>query len=388
MISGIVKSGLQFPTMNVTLDDVARTANVSAATVSRVLNGTAQVRDEVCAKVSDAVKRTGYTPLRKRNGAAEAAGAAERLPVISVVFHRYGAYEMIWPEERGAKVSAPREYHAKDWRSRNFQQSNDFDRGLLEGVLAACAYYQVKAEIIPTDNLDDRKLFGEVGGMRSDGVIVGGMPPAEGLDKFLARCRPPVLLLDIPHKGAYNVVTSDNMDGMRRAVVHLAGLGHREIGFVGTKSSLAYHERCMGYFAAMVEAGLPIRGKFCVDTPGGVAETAKLISPVLSGKHRPTAIAASSDYYAIAAMEAARGLGLEVPGDLSVTGFDDIELANKMKPALTTVRVPVRKLGWLAVSQLLPLPVAGKAAHTSDGVVLRVPVELVVRGTTALRIDN
>jgi len=377
--------------MHATLDDVAKAAKCSAATVSRVLNGATQVSDAVRAKVAEAVRRTAYKPQRKRNGnvGAAAVPAEEGLPVITVVFHRHGAYELIWPEAKGVKVSEPREYHARDWQSSNFLQSNNFDHGLLGGVLAACAYYRVKAEIISTDNLRDPKLLEEVGGAKKGGVIVGGIPPSDGgLDAFLARCRPPVVLLDLLHNGLQSVVTSDNMGGARRCVAHLAGLGHREIGFVGTKSTPAYHERYLGYLAAMAEAGLGVKREFCVDTPGGVAETARLVAPVLSRKRRPTAIVACSDYYAIAAMEAARELGLRVPRDLSLTGFDDIELAQRMKPALTTVRVPVQKLGWLAVSQLLPLPVAGKAAHTSDGVVLRVPVELVERESCAVKIEN
>ena len=367
--------------MFVTLDDVARVAGVSPATVSRALNGSELVGEGVREKVRAAVKRTGYTPRRRRNGAGKADGNGDGngMAVINVVLYRTGSYEDLQPMPRGVRVGAPHEYHAADLKSPQFRRSDNFLQGMLEGVLDACSYFRVKAGVISADDLRDPKLLEEVRGTGHAGMVFGGMRP-EGLDDFLAQCRQPVVLMDIVRKGGPMMVTSDNMDGVRQAVAHLAGLGHRDIGFVGTLDGASYGERHSGFLMAMAEAGLAVRPGFVVDSPGGVAETARRLAPMLARKARPTALVASSDYFAIAAMEAARGLGLRVPRDLSVTGFDDVAVAQRVTPALTTVRVPVRELGWLAVAQLLSLPRAGRK---TDGVIVRVPVELVVRGTCA-----
>ncbi len=369
--------------MFTTLEDVAQAAGCSLATVSRAINGSSLVSEDVRAKVSAAVQRTGYKPRRRRSpGGKAAASGTTGMPVINILFYRSQSYEPLKPTAQGVKVGAPHAYHAPDLQSPQFRQSNSFEQGLLEGLLAACSHFQLKAGIISTDNLADAKLLEEVGGTEHGGLIIGGIYP-EGLDGFLAQCRQPVVLLDMLHKGAPDVITSDNIDGIRQSVTCLAALGHREIGFVGTHDNPSYYERYFAFLAAMAEAGLGVRPEFVVNTPGGVAETAKLVTPLLASRERPTALVACSDYYAIAVMEAARGCGLQVPRDLSVIGFDDVTLAQRMKPALTTVRVPVQELGWRAVAQLLPLPHAGRAVRRTTGAIVRVPVELVVRETCA-----
>ena len=373
--------------MFATLEDVAQVAGCSLATVSRAINGSLLVSEDVRAKVKAAVTHTGYTPRRRRSSAAKASaggapGEASGMTVINVLFWRSGSYELLKPTAQGVKVGAPHAYHAPDLQSPQFRQSNSFEQGLLEGLLAACSHYHVKAGIISTDNLQDPKLLEEVRGSGHEGLIVAGLYP-DGLDAFLSQCRQPMVLLDILHKGEPDVITSDNIDGIRQSVNLLAGLGHKAIGFVGTLANPSYYERYFSFYAAMAEAGLSVRQEFVVNTPGGVAETAKLVGPVLARKSRPTALVACSDYFAIAAIEAARQLGLHVPQDLSVVGFDDIAIAQRLKPALTTIRVPVQELGWRAVTQLLPLPRAGGMSRGTGGAIVRVPVTLVERETCA-----
>ena len=372
--------------MFTTLEDVAQMAGCSLATVSRAMNGSPLVSDDVRAKVTAAVKHTGYTPRRRRSPRARNGQGGDTqeqgMAVLNVVFFRSGSYEDIVPTGRKVMVSSPHTYHATDFQTPQFRQSNNFEQGILEGLLAACSHFQMKAGIISTDNLCDPKLLEEVRGTGHGGLILGGLYPADGLDAFLAHCRQPVVLLDMLHKGGPDMVTSDNIDGMRQSVAHLVKLGHTAIGFIGTLTQPSYYERYLGFLGAMAEAGLPVRREFVVDTPGGVAETTRLVEPVLARAERPTALVTTSDYYAIAAMEAARAKGIKVPRDLSVIGFDDMALAQRVKPALTTVHVPVQELGWRAVAQLLPSPHTD-AVRRPQGAIVRVAVTLVERETCA-----
>ena len=362
-----------------TMDDVARAAGCSQATVSRVMSGSPAVSEDVREKVMAALKHRAYKP-RKRPAAAACKTPAPRtagLRLVNVVFYKRGAYDVLRATPRGLEVAEPHVFHASDLRNARFPQPFDFEQGLLGGLLEGCAHFKAKAGIIPSDNLLDPQLLEEVRGA-GGGVILAGMYSPD-LDAFLAQCRQPVVLLDLMRRGGPDAVTSDNVDGMRQGVRHLIGLGHREIGFIGAQNP-SYEERYFGFAGEMAKAGLAVRPEFMVETPGGVGETARRVKPVLARKRRPTAFLACSDYYAVGAMEAARELGLKVPRDVSVVGFDDVAIAQRVKPALTSVRVPVREMGWQAVARLLSLP---RAERKTEGVVVRVPVSLVERGTCA-----
>ena len=384
--------------MFATLEDVAQEAGCSLATVSRAINGSSLVSEDVRAKVSAAVQSTGYKPRRRRghsvNRNAAGAGGGLGLPVVNVLFYRSEPFETLKPTAKGMRVGALHAFHPDDLQSALFRQSNNFEQGLMEGLLAACSHFQLKAGIISTDNFKDPRLLEEVGGTEHGGLIIGGIYP-EGLDEFLEKCRQRVVLLDMLHGGEPDVVTSDNMAGVRLSVRHLLELGHRDIGFAGPHVNPSYYERYLGFLAAMTEGGCAVKDKWVMRSAGSIADATRAMEPMLKAKDRPTALVACSDYMAIAAMEAARQCGLEVPGDLSVVGFDDVAVAQRTRPALTTVRVPVQELGWRAVEMLLPLPQQGGAggrgagggavarAHHARGAVVRVPVELVVRESCA-----
>ena len=374
--------------MFATLEDVAQEAGCSLATVSRAINGSSLVSEDVRAKVSAAVQSTGYKPRRRRSSAVRPSGNGAPvggMPVVNVLFYRSQPFETLRPTAKGVKVGALHAYHPDDLQSPLFRQSNSFEQGLMEGLLAACSHFQLKAGIISTDNFDDPRLLEEVGGTEHGGLIIGGIYP-EGLDSFLGKCRQRVVLLDMLHVGAPDVVTSDNMAGIRQSVQHLLALGHRDIGFVGPHVNPSYYERYLGFLAAMSEGGCAVREKWVMSSAGSIADATRAMVPMLKAKDRPTALVACSDYMAIAAMEAARQCGMEVPRDLSVVGFDDVAMAQRTRPALTTVRVPVQELGWRAVEQLLPMSQHGggmaRVCH-GRGAVVRASVELVVRESCA-----
>jgi LacI family transcriptional regulator len=158
--------------------------------------------------------------------------------------------------------------------------------------------------------------------------------------------------------------------------MHLINLGHRRIGFVlGHPNHMASDQRHFGYRRALDRAGIPYEpalvrpGLFDFESGMVAAET------LLSQRAKPTAIFAANDDMAAGVLSYAHRIGLEVPEDLSVAGFDDIPLAQLVWPPLTTIRQPVRELAYAATSLLF--------AGGEDAVHQRLQHELVVRGSTA-----
>jgi LacI family transcriptional regulator len=177
-------------------------------------------------------------------------------------------------------------------------------------------------------------------------------------------------------------VMSDNVDGAARAVRHLHELGHRRIatvtGLVETKPGA---DRLRGYRQGMQATGLAYRDEYVAYGDFYVESGRRAMADLLSLDEPPTAIFAASDMMAVGAYRAAREAGLDVPGDLSVIGFDDIVLAAHLQPPLTTVRQDKAGLGVAAGTALVRLIDGGQ-----DGVSATVlPVELVRRGSTRPR---
>jgi LacI family transcriptional regulator len=175
-------------------------------------------------------------------------------------------------------------------------------------------------------------------------------------------------------------VESDSFGGARIATEYLVGLGHRRIAFVAGRPDLrSSNLRDAGYRRALAEAGIPFDpalvavGRYEQDTVREVAQR------LLAGPDRPTAVFAANDLSAIAIIEIAAELGLEVPRDLSVIGFDDIPEASRSTPPLTTVRQPMQRLGAAAVDLVVGL----LNGETPERTHLRLPTRLVRRATTA-----
>ena len=176
-------------------------------------------------------------------------------------------------------------------------------------------------------------------------------------------------------------ITVDDVEGGRRATAHLLELGHERIAFVGdtvdgVHGGSASSRRCVGYQRALVDAGLPLCPELVKLGPHG-REAAGTIDELLGLERPATAIFAASDLQALALVEAARGAGVRVPGDLSVVGFDDVELARYA--GLTTIAQPLEVSGALG-AELLLAALDGRAVPVPRQ---HLPLELVIRGTTA-----
>ena len=302
----------------ITIHDVAKHAGVSPMTVSRVINGETNVRDETRQRVSASVKTLRYSP----NQAARSLASADTIHI-------------------GILYANPSANYLSEFLLGSLEQSS------LSGcqlVIEKCEGAESEAEAI------ERLVKGGI-----DGVILP--PPLCDSEVALRAVREAGLatLLVASGKPApdFSAISINNFEASRAMTRHLLELGHRRIGFInGHPNQTASGQRFLGYVEAMTEAGLSVgtdqvaQGYFTYRS--GLEAAAKLFD-----SDNPTAIFASNDDMAVAAMAVAHSRGLEVPGDVSVTGFDDTPLATTVWPALTTVRQPIAEMAREAVRLLV-----------------------------------
>ncbi|HEY8458043.1 MAG TPA: LacI family DNA-binding transcriptional regulator [Actinopolymorphaceae bacterium] len=213
---------------------------------------------------------------------------------------------------------------------------------------------------------------------RVDGVFLTDLRRNDPRIDLVAELGLPAVTLNRPDQPSpFPAVCVDDRPGIQEAVEHLVGLGHTRIAHVaGPEEYLHGHGRCEAFRAAMAEHGLPATLVDVADftAAGGMAATRRL----LGSPDRPTAIVYANDQMAIAGISVAQGLGIQIPDELSVTGYDDTELAAHIHPPLTTVRQDVFSWGQVAARTLLAL-IEGET--TAD--VHLEPAQLVVRQSTA-----
>jgi LacI family transcriptional regulator len=216
---------------------------------------------------------------------------------------------------------------------------------------------------------------------RVDGLLVVSLPTSSGHLARLERVGMPVVLVDT-HSTDVTMVITDDVEGGRIATRHLLALGNERIAFIGDDpaNSFGFASSAMreqGYGEVLTEAGIPVRSELVRYGPHDRVVAQRLTEQLLAQRERPTAVFASSDVQATGVLAAARAAGLRVPGDLSVVGFDDIEIS--AYAGLTTVRQPLFDSGFLGARLLLD---ALDRDQPSEPFVHELPLELVERTTT------
>ncbi|MFD0200516.1 MULTISPECIES: LacI family DNA-binding transcriptional regulator [Saccharothrix] len=208
------------------------------------------------------------------------------------------------------------------------------------------------------------------------------LPPEDG-DRLVALARRglPFVVVDPRTAPPPDVasVSAAHLAGARALTAHLVELGHRDIGVIaGPVEWLAGDARTAGHHAALAQAGvLPARHRVHHVEPT-TAEGLRAAGELLDEPDRPTAIVCFNDKLAVGALQAAHERGLRVPEDLSVAGFDDIDLSRATRPALTTVRQPLQEMGRIAVTQLMRV----LDGHRPEALHLELSTTLVVREST------
>lgn len=335
--------------MGITIHEVAQRAGVSIKTVSRVMNGEPNVREIVRERVREAMAALDYIP-----NAGARRMASDRSLLIGLFFHPgLASYAT------GIQLGAARRCRDRDY-------------------LLAAEPIEWGEENIPA--LIERT----VRRARLDGVIL--VPPQANdlvIVEILERLGVPFVRVSPvvePERGASVFV--DDRRGTFEATRHLIALGHREIAFLGGPSSFggsAPRPRREGFLDAMAEAGLPVPDSRMIFGDFTFSSGQQCGEELLRLRQRPTAIVAANDPMAAGVLSAAHRRGLKVPQDLSVTGFDDAQIAKVVSPALTTVRQPLEQIGATAAELLL----AAQPKRMIEPIRRRLDIELVVRESTA-----
>jgi len=315
---------------------------VGVGTVSRVINGSASVSEATRRRVLDVVAELGYEP--NATARALSTGRTRSVGVIAPFFTRPSVIERL--------------------------------RGVAP-MLAAAGYQLVLFDVERPEQRAGvfRSLIGRV-----DGLLSISLAPPKADQRRLAAAGIPVVLVDQAHE-ALPTVTVDDVEGGRMATSHLLELGHRRIAFAGdtvdgVHGASASSRRCVGYQRALGDAGVPVRPDLVRLRPHG-REAAAIAADLLELAAPPTAIFAASDLQALAMLDALAALGARVPEDVSVVGFDDVELARYAD--LTTVAQPLEDSGTRGAELLLAALDGESVPDTRQ----HLPLKLVVRGTTA-----
>ena len=334
----------------VRLQDVALRAGVSTATASKALNDRGGVSGATRAKVLAAVEDLGYQPV---------GGESSPYPQIALVADDLTTtytLEIL----KGAISTA-----------------------MAEGVALGTFYVPGESTAGAPVPLDDAWL--EL--LKAKGYLGVIVLTARLSEHQLAKLRDlalPLVAIDPANALPSSVMSigATNWNGGVEATQHLISLGHRRIGFIqGPPESVPATERMQGYVSALLMGGLTLDSSLVVE--GGYTHELGLEAgrTLLSrpAEERPTAIFAPCDPAAMGVCEAARQLGIQVPGELSVVGFDDTILAGLAVPGLTTVHQPLHRMGAAAVRRLLDIS-AGRPVESGH---VRLATRLVIRHSTA-----
>jgi len=188
-----------------------------------------------------------------------------------------------------------------------------------------------------------------------------------------------------PELADFPGVHIDNVAAAKEATNYLISQGHARIAMVcGQKSSLLTKDRELGYRAAMKQSKLPIEDGWVVEGELTIAGARKATRNLMNHSHRPTAIFCANDEMAIGCLHEVKSLGLTVPGEISIIGFDDIRYAEVTDPPLTTIRQPAEEIGERVMYRLCRRIEAGNGASSAPEIV---PHKLVVRESVAKPAD-
>ena len=310
-----------------TIDDVAELAGVSIKTVSRVVNKEPNVRDATRAKVEKAIARLSYHPnLSARNL------ASQRARLIALIYDDPGSYEI---------------------------PSSGYVIRMQTGALSACRSAAYRLVIYPCDFRREAigpELSTMIEHARPQGIVLAA--PLSNMPRIvraIVATGTPMVRLSPGRQGGnqYSVATNDR-EISAEMTRYLASLGHRRIAFIkGHPGHTAVANRYLGYVDGLQQKGLDFSERLVEtgDNSFGSGEAAG--GRLLRLKHPPTAIFAANDDMAAGVIRAAALLGVNVPGQLSVAGCDDISLARQLCPTLTTIRQPLSSMAERAAQVLI-----------------------------------
>jgi LacI family transcriptional regulator len=316
-----------------TINDIARLASVSKKTVSRVINQSPFVKEETRAKIDAVIQQIGYHPDPQARGLA-----FRRSFLIGLVYDNPNAQYIV---------------------------------NIQDGALDALRGSGFELVVHPCDRRSDDFVPGVrrfVERQKLHGVIL--LPPVAE-DQELVRALQEldcayVRVASVKLDTAAHLVMSNDREAAAEVGKYLESLGHQRIALItGPSQYRSAHERQSGFVSALQQRGMKLAPDYIVEGNYTFDSGVVCAEALLTRTPRPTAIFACNDEMAAGVYKAAYRIGLRIPEDLSVVGFDDSPLASRVWPSLTTVRLPIRDMGRLAASKLLPNAADEASAATS-----------------------
>ena len=305
-----------------TLEDVAQRASVSTATVSRCMNTPDRVQKKTRDRVMDAVRELGYFP-------------------------NFGARALMAKSTNTIGAIIPTMENAVFARGIQAFQEALREKGIT--LFIASFSYQ---EAIEEEQIRTLTARG------ADGLLLIGHHRSEDIYQFLANRDVPVLCAWIYDPTQRRLsIGFDNRRAMKELAEAVIAKGHRSIGVISAdqKSNDRAAQRVLGIRDAMADAGLSPDALHLIETPYSIENGAHAFQEFMNRPNAPTVIMCGNDVLATGALQGAKKMGLRVPEDVSITGFDDIELASIASPELTTVHVPHREMGKRAAEMLIDM---------------------------------
>lgn len=345
-----------------TIVDVARHAGVAVSTVSRVVNDKGDVSKETRQKVLESMQHLNYTP----NTAARILGGGMEHD-LRVGLHSIGLVT-------------------------NENQANDpYFIHILRGAAKRLASEGFNCIFAQLSGVTDSDSVGLVAGLPKmltggnvDGVIAVGIDNLHIAEEIKRQGYPSIFVDSSDFGDGFDYIKADNQTGAKKAVSHLVSLGHKRIAYIrGVDKSWFFNELEFGYMEALRSGGLRYDAGLVFEGGNSPRLGYETANRILDLPVRPTAIF-TNDITAIGVIKAIREMGLGIPEDISVVGFDDIDAAAYMEPALTTVKVLKTEMGELAAHR------AVQYLKNKDNLVQSkalLPVELIVRETSGIAAD-
>jgi LacI family transcriptional regulator, repressor for deo operon, udp, cdd, tsx, nupC, and nupG len=301
------------------IQQVAKQAGVSVATVSRVLNGQNTVSAKTKMKVEETIKKLNYEPslLGRHLRTSESRLFLILIPTIS----------------------------------------NPFYLEIIKGIEQVAISQNYNILLCETDSNPEKEniYFDLVRKKMADGII--SMDPAVNVEtlKKLAENYAIIQCSEYEEGTGIPYVTIDNEEASYRAVKHLIQIGHKKIALMNSDEKYLFaRQRKMGYKRALEENGITLKNEYIIPTQRlGFENGQQAMKKILNLQDRPTALFAVSDLLAIGALKEINAAGLHVPNDIAVVGFDKIDFSNMTNPTLTTIAQPMKRMGSVAARMLI-----------------------------------
>lgn len=306
---------------NITINDVARISGVSKRTVSRVINGSPMVGKATRERVEAVIKEVKFQPDKQARGLA-----SNRSYLLGLIYDNPDALYIDQVQRGALSICSTLGFelvvHPCQWQSEDF--------------------------------IDDCLNF--INRSRVDGVII--IPPVSESDQLAQTLKsinlPYIRIASTDLEDSDNIVISNDRAAMPDIAQHLVELGHKDIAMItGPMTFYSSQERFNGFKDALAERHLPLAEDFILQGENSYESGIELATSLLKMSPRPTAIFANNDEMAAGAVRAATDLGIKVPDELSIAGFDDNIIASRIIPSLTTIRRPVEKIASSATQKLI-----------------------------------